>query len=106
MFPKHRLNNIFPQQNILYSDNTEYGCNCNEKNKCLLDNKCLTPRIVYRTDVTNDQTKEQKFYYGISDTPFKEQYENHKKSFRHESTSIMKLLVMCNMKLLVSIMSY
>ena len=68
---------------ILYSDNTEYGCNCNDKNKCPLDNKCLTPRIVYRADVTNNQTQEQKFYYGISDTPFKEWYENHKKSFRH-----------------------
>ena len=62
---------------ILYSDNTKYGCNCNDKNKCPLDNKCLTPRIVYRADVPNDQTQEQKFYYGISDTPFKEQYENH-----------------------------
>ena len=57
------------------------------KNKCPLDNKCLTPRIVYRADVTNDQTQEQKFYYGISDTPFKERYENHKKSFRHKEYS-------------------
>ena len=72
---------------ILYSDNTKYGCNCNDKNKCPLDNKCLTPRIVYRADVTNDQTQEQKFYYGISDTPFKEWYENHKKSFRHKEYS-------------------
>ena len=65
---------------ILYSDNIEYGCNSNDKNKCLLENKCLTPRIVYRADVTNDQTQEQN---GISDTRFKERYENHKKSFRH-----------------------
>ena len=65
---------------ILYSDNNEYGCNCNKKNKCPLDNKCLTPRIVYRADVTNNQTQEQKFYYGIFDTPFKERYENDKKS--------------------------
>ena len=28
-----------------------------------------------------------KFYYGISDTPFKERYENHKKSFRHKEYS-------------------
>ena len=42
---------------ILYSDNTEYGCNCHDKNKCPLDNKSLTPRIVYRADVTNDQTQ-------------------------------------------------
>ena len=25
-----------------------------------------------------------KFYYGISDTPFKKWYQNHKKSFRHK----------------------
>ena len=77
----HRFNNIFPKQKI------EYGCNCNDKNKCPLDNKCLTPRIVYRAEVTNDQTQEQKFYHGISDTLFKEQYENHKKSFRHKEYS-------------------
>ena len=28
-----------------------------------------------------------KFYYGISDTTFKEWYENHKKSFRHKEYS-------------------
>ena len=72
---------------ILYSDNTEYGCNCNDKNKCLLDNKFLTPRIVYRADVTNDQTQEKMFYNRISDTPFKKRYENHKKSFRHKEYS-------------------
>ena len=31
---------------ILHSHNTEYGCNCNDKNKCPSDNKCLTPWIV------------------------------------------------------------
>ena len=42
---------------------------------------------MYRVDVTNDQTQEKKFYYGISDTPFKKWYENHKKSFRHKEYS-------------------
>ena len=45
----------------------------------------MTPRIVYRADVTNNKTNEHKYYYGISDTPFKERYENHKTSFRHIS---------------------
>ena len=72
---------------VLYSENTEYGWNCNDKNKCPLDDKCLTPRIVYRAHVTNDQTQEQKFYYEISDTPFKERYENHKECFRHKEYS-------------------
>ena len=72
---------------ILYSGNTKYGCNCNDKNRCPLDNKCLTPWIVYKADVTNDQTQEQKFYYGISDTRFKERHENHKKIFRYKEYS-------------------
>ena len=72
-------------KHILNSNNTEYGCNCNNRDECPLENECLTPRIVYRADVTNNKTDEHKYYYGISDTPFKERYENHKMSFRHRS---------------------
>ena len=38
---------------------------------------------IYRADVTNNKTDEHKYYYGISDTPFKDCYENHETSFRH-----------------------
>ena len=72
-------------KHILNSNCTEYGCNCGNRGECSLENKCLTPRIVYRADVTNNKTDEHKYYYGISDTPFKERYENHKTSFRHRS---------------------
>ena len=72
-------------KHILNSNNTEYGCTCNNRNECPLENKCLTPRIVYRADVTNNKTYEHKYYYGISDTQFKECYENHKVSFRQRS---------------------
>ena len=72
-------------KHILNSDNTEDGSNCNNRNECPLEKKCLTPRIVYRVDVTSNKTDEHKHYYGISDTPFKHRYENHKTSFRHRS---------------------
>ena len=72
-------------KHILNSNSTEYGCNCSNKNECPLENKCLTLRIVHRADVTNNKTVEHKYYYGISDTPFKERYENHRTSFRHRS---------------------
>ena len=72
-------------KHILNSNNTEYECNCNNRDECPLKNECLTPRIVYRADVTSNKTDEQKYYYGNSDTPFKERYENHKTSFRHRS---------------------
>ena len=45
----------------------------------------MTTTIVYRADVTNNKTYEHKYYYGISDTPFKDCYENHKTSFRYRS---------------------
>ena len=40
--------------------------------------------MVYRADVSNNVDTETKFYYGLTDTTFKERYNNHKKSFRHE----------------------
>ena len=72
-------------KHILNSNSIEYGCNCNNRDECSLENKCLTPRIVYRADFTNNKNDEHKYYYGISDTPFKERYENRKTSFRHRS---------------------
>ena len=38
-------------RNILYSKKSEFGCNCRSKTNCPLDNKCLTPKIVYQADV-------------------------------------------------------
>ena len=40
---------------------------------------------VYKADVSNNKTDEHKYYYCISDTPFKERYEKHETSFRHRS---------------------
>ena len=72
-------------KHALNSNRTEFGCNYNNEDECPLENKCLTPIIVYRADVTNNKINEHKYYYGISDTPFKERYENHKTPFRHRS---------------------
>ena len=70
---------------ILNSNSTEYRCNYNNSDEFPLENKCLTPRIVYRADITNNKTDEHKYCYGISHTPFKDRSENHKTSFRHRS---------------------
>ena len=48
---------------ILNSNSTDYGCNCNNREECTLENKCLTPRILHRADVTNKKTDEHKYYY-------------------------------------------
>ena len=62
----------------------ESGCNCRDKNDCPLNNKCKTTRLVYQADVTNNVDDEYKYYLGLTDTTFKERFNNHTKSFRNE----------------------
>ena len=62
-----------------------HGCNCRVKDSCPLEGKCLTPATVYKAEVTSNNVTHT--YIGMSGGPFKERYNNHKKSFnleRHE----------------------
>ena len=62
-------------------------CNCLNKSKCPLNNKCLSNNILYKANMTS--TKENyknKIYYGISETKFKSRYANHQKYFKTENT--------------------
>ena len=61
-----------------------YGCNYRDRDRCPMENQCLTPQIVYRADVSRNKDNETKLYYGQRYTSFKERYGNHKRSFRHE----------------------
>ena len=62
---------------------TNYGCNCRNSSNCPLDNKCLTPSIVYRA-ILSAIHKPDKNCFGISETPFKDRYNNHSRYFRHK----------------------
>ena len=71
-------------KNILQPNkNNTWGCNCRVKDNYPLENKCLTPTIVYKATVMNNANDESKFYYGVSETPFKEHFRNHTKEFKH-----------------------
>ena len=61
----------------------EKTCNCRAESKCSLDGKCLTTSIVYKAEITPTDTQETKEYIGITAGPFKERYNNHKKSLTH-----------------------
>ena len=69
---------------ILHPKPPQYGCNCRDKNNCPLDNKCLTPQIVYQADVTNDTDDTYKYYLGLAETSFKDRYINHISSFNNK----------------------
>ena len=60
------------KKHILNSNSTDYGWNCNNRDESPLENKCLIPRIVYRADVAKNKTAGHKYYYGMSDTSFRE----------------------------------
>ena len=62
---------------------TEYRCNCRSKECCSLQNKCLTPKILYRADVKDLRNDEKKFYLGVRETPFKQRFGNHKPDFQY-----------------------
>ena len=59
-----------------------HGSNCRVKSSCFLNVECLTPKIIYRADISNDDNSDKKFYFGLADTPFKERYRNHRKSMK------------------------
>ena len=56
----------------------------NRQSMCLLQNKCLTPNIVYQSDITNNVDDERRVYLGLSETPFKNRYHNHVRDFNIE----------------------
>ena len=47
-----------------------------------LDNNQLKENIIYKATVTSEQTT--KYYYGLSEPPFKLSYNNHTASFRNK----------------------
>ena len=83
----HNLNGINP-----YKTQT-YGCNCRKKESCILQNQCLTPKIIYRAEVENDINSETKFYFALTETPFKERFGNYTRHFKHKTYSY------CNTKI-------
>ena len=50
---------------LLSEKDVVYGCNCRKKNTCPLENKCLTPKVVYRAEITNDKDQENKTYIDL-----------------------------------------
>ena len=63
--------------------NENYGCNCRKKN-CPLDNKRLTPNIIYEAQISNNTNDEHRKYLGAAETSFKEIYSNHLRDFKHK----------------------
>ena len=83
---RYPLNPFVPNAPFLYRkvfwcfQGVKKGCIGNEWVNC----ECLTPKIIYRADVSNDAKRDKKFYFGLADTLFKESYKNHARDFTHK----------------------
>lgn len=106
-FPKnHQLNKIINRknvkisysccpniQNIINSHNRKIledrqqtvkenkDCNCQQKQKCPLNNKCCTNCVVYKATINNEKTN----YIGMTQGKFKDRFTQHKHSFKNQS---------------------
>ena len=52
-----------------------------------MQNKCLTPNIIYKAKVTNNTDIVEKIYVKLCETSFKEKNHNHTRPFRLQSYS-------------------
>ena len=69
---------------VLHPKPKTKGYNWRDKNTSPLDNKYLTPKVIYQADVTNDTDDTYKYYLRLAETSFKDEYNTHKPSFRNE----------------------
>ena len=56
-------------QRLLTPDKSSFGSNKS------VEHKCLTQKVIHQADVTNDVDNEYKFYYGLTESLFKEGLE-------------------------------
>ena len=54
--------------NILIPKQKSFGCNCRKKDSCHLNCKCLTPKVIYRANISDEANNDQKFYFGLAET--------------------------------------
>ena len=57
--------------NVLLPKQQSFGCNCRVKNEYPLNGECQIPSDIYRAEVVNESNDEEKFYFGLADTPLK-----------------------------------
>ena len=55
-------------QNILNPIIKSYGSNGRVKSNCPLNGESLTPKIIYKADISNDENSNKKFYFDLADT--------------------------------------
>ena len=61
----------------------ERQCNCRDKSRCPLENRCLTKTVVYQATIHHDN--KQAKYIGMTENEFKTRYNNHMQNIRTDA---------------------
>ena len=70
---------------VLQSRNKNDRCNYRKKGSCPLDNKCLTPNIIYEAQITSNTNDEHKEHLGTTETSLNKRYSDHTRDFKHKN---------------------
>ena len=54
--------------------NQDTGCNCKKKDKCLLENSCLTQSVIYKASVKTEGIPDEKFTLVSQKAPLKSDF--------------------------------
>ena len=73
-------------KNFLNPNVTQYGCNCRLREDCPLQNHSLKPNIINKADAHCEANKNYKFYFGVSQTPFQERFQNYNRKLNQEQS--------------------
>ena len=78
-------NNKVLGKNIQTREQTERinNCNCQDKRKCPIPQKCQTKTVIYKATVST--TSSEKTYIGSTEKTFKDRYYAHKTSITDEN---------------------
>ena len=77
--------NMHNKEVIMEKKTQAVNCNCMNKPDCPLSNQCQIMNRIHNTKITSNlQNYHGKIYYGTREGTFKQQYGNHKKSFKHK----------------------
>ena len=67
------------------NDADKNTCNCQKKEQCPLENKCLDKSLIYSCNVKEHPTDEGSTYIGLTEKTFKDRWYKHRNSFKYES---------------------
>ena len=79
------MSSVIASQNrrIIEPTSNNHVCNCRNRTKCPLVNKCLTTNTVYKAVVSAPSTLDSR-YFGIAETSFKDRFRNRTRNFHHK----------------------